>query len=418
MRKDYIIAVQAPAYPISPGEFATESAFAVHLRELAVSIGPGFDRVVLIAPQLSRDEFEARRKQLGTVRLDQDRVAFLPGHETTTSAKAFWLRQAWPLWRRIRAAVKTASVVHSGVADDIWRPMMALVNLAAWWAGKPLVFVVDIDFRQNSRRYYQLGLWSRRSYWLNRLIYDPIVWLQVWAAPWMARLVLLKSAAMVDDFGRGRPHVRNFFDTVHSAQDILTDEEAKHRLAWMSATDGPLQVVYFGRLVGYKGLDRALDAICQARQAGADVHLTLIGDGECREELRLQADRLGISPHVTFHPPVPYGAELFRLLQCAHLAIATPLVEDTPRAAFDAMARGLPILAFDIAYFRDLARLSGAVRLASWPSAPSLAQGLVELSRQREQLAGMAEHGLAFAAANTQSHWLAQRAAWVREVAA
>jgi glycosyltransferase involved in cell wall biosynthesis len=126
----------------------------------------------------------------------------------------------------------------------------------------------------------------------------------------------------------------------------------------MGSAAQPFRVTYFGRLAVNKGIDRMIVATGLARQRGVDVHLRIIGDGECRESLRLQAREANLEAYVEFEPPVTYGEPLFRRLEDCHACVAAPLIEDTPRAAFDAFSRGLPIIAFDIAYFRDLAQAS------------------------------------------------------------
>lgn len=412
---DYLIAVQAPAYVLTSTSFATEGAFAQHLRELRQSLGAKFDRVVLLAPSMPREEYESKRQHLGFVDLERDGIAFVPAHRTDASARQFW-SSAPSLWRRIKEAVSTAGIVHSGMSSDILRPLMAMTNLAGRLQGRPLVFVVDIDFRLNAERSRHLGIWSLKSYLVNRLFYDPLKWLQVWLAPRACQLVLLKSESLVADFGRGRPNVRNFYDTVHGAADVLQAQEAAARLTWLAETGRPLELVYFGRFVRYKGLDRAIEAVRLARLMGTDVRLRLIGDGECAAALQRQVAEAGLETTVLFEGPTPYGPPLFERLRSAHLCIATPLLEDTPRAAFDAMARGLPILAFDISYFRDLARCSGAVALAAWPDPRSLAERLSALERDRREIAAMAQRGLAFAADNTQAIWLRRRQEWVEAV--
>lgn len=413
---DYVIAVQAPAYPLSATRFATESAFAQHLRELRESIGGSFERVVLLAPALTDAQYAACRSHLGVVDLEADGVAFVPAHRTDTSAKRFWLHEAWDLWRRVRCTVRRAGVVHSGVSDDVWRPLMAMVNMAAWLERRPVMFLVDIDFREHSRRFRQVGLWSFRQYLINRLVYDPLVYLQVWFAPRMFQLVLLKSDSMVRDFGKGRAHVKNFYDTAHGLEDVLTDDELSERVRELRRIRQPLQVVFFGRFVAYKGLDRAIEAVRIARDRGLDVHLTLIGSGDCEAALRCQVVDAGIEDVVHFVPPVPYGAALFERLRLMHVCVATPLVEDTPRAAFDALARGLPVLAFDISYFRDLAQASQAVVLSRWPDPMAMAERLEQMAADPELLATMAQRGVEFARLNTQAIWLQRRATWMREV--
>lgn len=139
------------------------------------------------------------------------------------------------------------------MSNDIWRPLMAMVKLAAWRLGKPVVFIVDIDFRSHSWLLRQLGIWSLKSYIVNRLFHAPLRWLQVWIAPHVFDLVLLKSPNLVRDFGRGLPHVRNFFDTVHSAEQIVSDKALQRRLKVLRNPDKLLRLAYFGRLPTTKG---------------------------------------------------------------------------------------------------------------------------------------------------------------------
>lgn len=413
---NYVIVVEAPAYAISATRFATESAFAEHLRALRLSVDSHCDRLVVLAPQLSDAAFESMRSCLAIIDSREEGIDYVASHSLGATRRRYWLHEARPLWRRIRAAVQAARVVHSGPAIDVWRPTSAIVNLAAWLARRPVIFVVDIDFRQESWRFYRSGIWSARAYYTTRFIYDPIKWIQVWLAVRVFALVLLKSARMVEDFGKGRANVKDFYDTVHAAPDIKSASQASERGVWIRDVSRPLQLVYFGRLVRYKGVDRAIEAVRLARLTGEDVRLTIIGDGDCLAALRMQVARDGLDSVVSFRAPVAYGQELFDELEGAHASILTPLSEDTPRSAFDAFARGLPIIAFDMGYFVDLAQKSGAVALATWPEPAAMAARVVELSRDRERLAAMAERALAFARANTQAQWLERRTQWLNEM--
>jgi glycosyltransferase involved in cell wall biosynthesis len=75
------------------------------------------------------------------------------------------------------------------------------------------------------------------------------------------------------------------------------------------------------------------------------------------------------------------------------------------------MAAGVPYLAFDTYYYRELLQ-SGAGRTVPWLDVESMAQAIVELDRNREQLVNMVERSVAFASANTQEIWLERRLAW------
>lgn len=77
----------------------------------------------------------------------------------------------------------------------------------------------------------------------------------------------------------------------------------------------------------------------------------------------------------------------------------------------DAMAAGIPYLAFDTYYYQELLE-SEAGRTVPWLEVDAMAQAIVELERNREQLVNMVEHSIAYARANTQEIWLERRLAW------
>lgn len=412
----YVMVVQLGVYPVAPARFAVESAFAEHLRALRQSIGSDFDRVVLVAPIMPDALYQAQRQHLDLIDGDRDGVFLVPAHPEEASAAHFWLRHAPRLFRQVSAALAGGGIVHSGMSTDIWRPLMAFVNIVAFVRRQPVVFFVDIDFRLHSRRLRQLGLWSRKSYLTNRMLHDRFKLLQLWLAPRMFDLVMLKSRSMVEHFGQRREHVKNFFDVVHTADQIVSDEELEARVADV-ASGKPLRLAYFGRLAVNKGVDRMIKAVDHAKGSGVHVHLSVIGDGPCLADLRRLAASLGVEDRICFVPQVRYGAELFALLRDIDISLAAPLVEDTPRSAFDSMARGLPIVAFDISYFRDLAEMSGAVALAQWPEPGALARRIVELDRDRGQVQAMMRRAVRFASDNTQQQWLARRADWMRRYA-
>lgn len=413
MAMNYLLAVEAAAFETAPGHFATEGAFAEHLRSLRRHLSPHFGSITVVGPSLGRDQYEARRHQLTELSAEGDKIAFLSTHFLDAATKDIW-RSMPATWRRLNQAVSDADFVHSGLSVDFRRPFLAMLNFATWRLRKPSLFIVDIDFRGNSRRYYRLGDWGLKSYLTNVCIHDVFRRAQVALAARASNCVLLKSASMVEDFGAGRRNVKFFLDAAHS-EGLLIDPQALE--AKLEASSGqPLHVIYFGRLVRYKGLDYAIQAIGEARRYGGDIRLTLVGDGDEKERLAALSKSLDLVGSVTFTRGVPYGSELFAIVDSADVAIASPRVEDTPRAALDAMARGVPIVAFDIEYFKSLCSLSGAVALAEWPAPSSLATQLVELDRDRGRLAAMSRKALDFARENTQDIWLARRTEWTFEV--
>ena len=228
-------------------------------------------------------------------------------------------------------------------------------------------------------------------------------------------LVLLKGQKLCDDFGRGNPRVKNFIDSAFSREHIIPPAELERKIAGLQDHRRPLEVVYFGRLTAYKGIDRSLEAIARVVGShGPVLRFHVIGTGEEEEFLRALVDRLGIVSQVVFHGAIPFGRRLFDRLYRCDLLLATPLSEDTPRNALDAMASGVPILAFDTYYYQDLQR-SEAVDVVPWLSIEALAERLVQYAAHKPSLEASIRNGVLFAQDNTQDIWLRRRYEWTLE---
>ena len=102
-------------------------------------------------------------------------------------------------------------------------------------------------------------------------------------------------------------------------------------------------VLGVGRLVPQKGFDRLLEAFALIRDRYADWGVVILGEGPERERLSAQAVRLGVAdrvalPGVIANPLGRYTADIFCL---------SSRYEGFPMALCEAMAAGLPPVAFD-----------------------------------------------------------------------
>lgn len=411
----YVLAVQTPAYMLTPHSFAIESAFARHLLDLKLAIGERYEKIVVFAPRMADEAFNLQQHHLSVIHAEVHGIEFVSAYQLPISPVDFWIRAAIPLWKNSRRVLMGASILHSGMSFDPKRPSLAIANLVAWLMSRPIVFFVDIDYREDPLRYLKLKKWGLVKYLLNRFVAAPFRAIQIKLAVRFFQLVLLKGESLVRDFGNQRPHVKNFYDTVHSRAQVLTDEQLAKRCEWLGNSESTLNVCYFGRVVWSKGVDRMIAAIAMAKAQGCAIRLTVIGDGDCRVELENFVKSHNLTEIVQFLDPVIYGDELFAQLDDVHLMLATPLIEDTPRAVFDAMARGVPTLAYDISYFRDLAQKTGSIALACWADDVSLCNQLVRFHNDRSALPSMAVSGIEFAVENTQEVWLQKRVRWTHQ---
>jgi len=409
---DYTMVLPVRHHRLNETQVAVESAFAEHLRMLRLRIGTAAERLVIASPGMSATSYEAGKRGYAVIDEASEKIHFqtLFGEDQAQSTGAK-IKLLPAIMRSLHSLAKSSFCVHSGLSWDVWLPFEFASIAFGIFLRRRTVFVVDIDYRNSAYMSYRNGDWSRKSYLLCKYVYDKARSMQVWVAARYCSLVLLKGRKMAEDFGSGRPNVKAFLDASHSGKNIIPEEGLEEKLRAVRDTQNSLRLVYFGRLTAYKGIDRCLRAAAGARAAGANIMLDIIGGGEQADSLRDLAHELDAEKWATFHGALPFNQDFFALLYSFHLLLAAPLREDTPRSALDAMAAGIPYLAFDTYYYRELLE-SGAGRVVPWPEVDAMMRMLVHLEKNREEVANMVASSVAFARLNTQEIWLERREAW------
>jgi glycosyltransferase involved in cell wall biosynthesis len=399
-------------YRLDSGHVALESAFAHHLRLLRSKIGSLADRLVILCPAMSETQYQSAKASLEVLDEQADSIHFdavwTPDQLASKGAK---LRHFLPLMRKLRSRVGQSVLVHSGLSWDWILPAEFAALLMGSFSGRKTIFIVDIDYRNSARMSYLTGAWSRKSYLVCKYVYDNIRNLQIAIAVRRFSLVMLKGRKMAADFGRGRPNVKDFLDAAHSETNLIPEPALETKLATLREPSQPLRLTYFGRITPYKGIDACIRAVAAAHKAGANLTLDIIGGGEQLAFCQSLTTQLDANSFITFHGPKQFGPEFFRFLYTYHLLLAAPLREDTPRSALDAMAAGIPYLAWDTYYYNQLLE-SGAGIVVPWRDEPAMTAALLRLDKNREELATMVKNAVAYAAQNTQEIWLDRRFEW------
>lgn len=409
---EYLIVVPVRFHRVSSGGIAAESAFCEHLRALREQLAPSFTHLTVAAPSMPRGQYESDREHLGHIDEPREGIRWVALQPGDAGRIAFWLRHFVFVLGRLAREVRRAHLVHAGTSHDVYRPIELMALLLAGLMGRKTICVVDIDQRQEAVMRWRTGRLGRKSLLLCRYVYDPLRSLQLRGAARWCSLVLLKGRRLCRDYGRGRTHVKYILETAYSADQVIRAQELAGKVEALEDPTRPLELVYFGRLTAYKGVDRCIAALALASgQVAAPMRLAVIGAGEELQRLQELCARLQIEHLVTFHGALPFGPRLFTALHPRHLMLAAPLSEDTPRSALDALASGIPILAFDTEYYASLAE-SGAVDLVPWPSVDRLAERIAHYASDKRRLIPMLRAGVEFAHANTQENWLEARVRW------
>lgn len=136
--------------------------------------------------------------------------------------------------------------------------------------------------------------------------------------------------------------------------------------------DGPLRLLYAGRLAKQKNLPRLLHALARV---SAPVHTRIVGDGADRRALEQLSAELGLAG-VEFLG-VQRGAEYRAQLEWAQAWVLPSDAEGMPIALLEAMAAGLPVVATDVTGTRELLGSDG---LLVSPEPGALATGIDRLA--------------------------------------
>jgi glycosyltransferase involved in cell wall biosynthesis len=112
---------------------------------------------------------------------------------------------------------------------------------------------------------------------------------------------------------------------------------------------GPCQYVYLGRLEPEKRIDLMLKGFASFSDSSA--RLNIVGDGDCRTQLELLAEELGLQGRVAFRGRTD---DVSKYLRSAHFYLSTSASEGMSNALLEAMSFGIVPLVSDVSGARDV----------------------------------------------------------------
>jgi glycosyltransferase involved in cell wall biosynthesis len=121
------------------------------------------------------------------------------------------------------------------------------------------------------------------------------------------------------------------------------DAEARRRIRKeLGVADDDLVALFVGRDWDLKGLDEAIEGVALARRQGAPGLRLWVAGGSGRKQLETRAERWGLADRVEF---LGFRADVERLYQGADLFLLPTIYEHHSRAAHEAAASEIPVVA-------------------------------------------------------------------------
>lgn len=165
-------------------------------------------------------------------------------------------------------------------------------------------------------------------------------------------------AVAISDFGRSQLMGlvdEEHWDKLHVVHCGVDPGAYPPRHDGTRAAGTPLRLVSVGRLAPVKGHALLLEAVRELRGRGADVRLTIVGDGPKRAALEQLAGRLGVGDAVEFTGAVGQD-EMAGHYAAADLYVHASFAEGIPVVLMEAMAHRLPVVAAGVMGVRELVR--------------------------------------------------------------
>jgi glycosyltransferase involved in cell wall biosynthesis len=173
---------------------------------------------------------------------------------------------------------------------------------------------------------------------------------------------------------------------------ILGDEEAE--AAWAAKT-GPVRLLFSTRLIAEKGAHVMLGAIEAALAGGANVEVSIMGEGPLLEKCAAFAESASSKNRVKISATVPYGEPFLSLLRGFDASLVPSVSDEQPRICYDALSQAVPVVGSSTGGIREVVESGVTGRLVPPGDVGSLADALCWAGQNRPELRLMGLRGLA-----------------------
>ncbi len=169
------------------------------------------------------------------------------------------------------------------------------------------------------------------------------------------RQLLREKRAIVFVFGDQLGAEYRFANrSVFSIYPLLDDSFVRTDARPGIPNNGPLKVLFVGRLSKEKNVFNLIKACSVANSESRPFKLSIVGSGSLDGVLRKQIQSAGIGHWVSLLGHVAQSQQLLKIYDKHHLLCLPSRTEGTPRVVVEAFARGMPVLATRVGSLPDL----------------------------------------------------------------
>lgn len=211
------------------------------------------------------------------------------------------------------------------------------------------------------------------------------------------KIAAAEAVVCVSDYGRSQAMLSSSPDQwnkLHVVRcGLSNDSFVATNTSTQDSGSATLRLLTVGRLAPEKAHAGLLQAIATATNAGAKVHLSIIGDGPLRTDLERQTKELGLSECITFLGAQPPSVVRKHIGQ-SDVNVMSSLMEGLPVALMESQAQCRPVIAPSVAGIPELVRHNENGWLFTASRWDELAQCIIEAaSMERPQLQNLGAAG-------------------------
>ncbi len=401
----YLLVTHIPFTRNAAGEAVVDALWARDLIGLSKSVGP----IRVAAPEMTGTDTLKTWGHNSETLTETSGITFC-GFPPMKSTRSFVTKLR--IRSVLRQEVAAADVVHTSHFFPPYLDLAYAHDLAVR-LGKKTLFVVAEDFHdiltwEWIRPFQGLKRW-RREQALKQI--DQ----RVRKSAGTASLTLLHTPAAVERYRLSARRAVMIRQPGHESGQVISEHQLSMRLDSLSQ-DRPLKLFTACRHTPVKGLDLLLRSVAILKRRGIPVELTMFGSGLETESLHSLSKSLGIENEVLMPGSLAAGQELDEALREGDLFVMPHRTTDFGRAFFDAVAAGLPVLAFRTPASIDTVYEGLDGFLTPLDDVQGLAERIASFHRDRNILRATSKQARQRALDNTRTHWFQMRAEWTRSL--